>query len=120
MITFSWQTTNAETVSLSNVDNGDSLPVDGSITHVIPTDLQFPSNGSGVNLTFTLTASNDNGIISQGQDTTIQSVTQSVTINVSQTAAADDGVVITPGGGDSGSDGDGTDDDGDGGGTIKY
>ena len=114
LITFQWQTTNAEQVSLSNVDNGDSLPLNGTITSTIPTNLNFPSNGSGVSITYTLTAQNDNGIVSQGEDSQIQTVTSSVTVVVTETASSDDGADIDDGTGGNGGTGDG---DGDGDGT---
>ena len=103
LVTFQWQTLNAEKVSLSKVDDGNSLPLNGSITSSIPTDLTFPTNGSGVNLTYTLTAQNDNGVATQGNNSVTQSVTSTVTVNVTETEATTSGPII-----------DTTDDDGDG------
>ena len=84
LVLLSWQTQNAEIVSLSGADENSSLPFNGAITTVIPKDLNFPSDGSGVSLTYNLTAQNDNGIASQNNGSIIQTTTQSITLTVSQ------------------------------------
>ena len=85
LVLLSWDTDYAEEVSLSGDDENDSLPTSGSVTTVIPQaeDLEFPSDGSGIELTYTLTAQNDNGISTQNSNSVVQTATQSITITVS-------------------------------------
>ena len=122
LVLLSWETQNAETVSLSGAETNDSLPLNGAITTVIPNNLNFPSDGSGVALTYTLTAENDNGIASQNNGSIIQTTTQSITLIATQGTPPDSIPGVNPPEEDdddgTGGDGDGTGGDGDGGNTA--
>ena len=122
LVLLSWETQNAETVSLSGAEENDSLPLNGAITTVIPNNLNFPSDGSGVALTYTLTAENDNGIASQNNGSIIQTTTQSITLIATQGTPPDSIPGVNPPEEDdddgTGGDGDGTGGDGDGGNTA--
>ena len=84
IITFYWQTINAQKVEITDYDG--TLPASsGSLSIVLPDadDLEFPSDGSGITNTYKLTATNDNA--------TTTTDTESVTVKIVESPAASDG-----------------------------
>ena len=77
IVTLSWETTNATSASL-NVTGYSSVPLDGSVSIVIPSDIEFPANGSSITNTYTLTATNSNA--PEGS----QTATQTVSVEIGQ------------------------------------
>ena len=115
IVTLSWETTNATSASL-NVTGYSSVPLDGSVSIVIPSDIEFPANGSSITNTYTLTATNSNA--PEGS----QTATQTVSVEIGQASISTTAGDANTGGG-SGVDGEGTgtggagvDDEGTGGG----
>jgi len=77
IVTLSWETTNTTSASL-NVTGYSSVPLDGSVSIVIPSDIEFPANGSSITNTYTLTATNSNA--PEGS----QTATQTVSVEIGQ------------------------------------
>jgi len=102
IVTLSWQTTNATDASL-DVTGYNSVPVDGSVSIVIPNDIEFPANGSSITNTYTLTATNTNA--PEGS----QTATQTVSVEIGPAS-----ISTTPGDEGTGGGGSGVDDDADG------
>jgi len=64
VLTLNWQTSNTTKVSL-NIPGFETVPFDGAISFVVPSDLKFPADGSKLFQTYTLTAENSNAPIGQ-------------------------------------------------------
>jgi hypothetical protein len=87
ILTLSWQTTNANQVTLDPAPaNNPTLPVDGSVSVTMPTNIT-----SGILTSYTLTATNTNAASGQ------QSVTQVISYTVSPTAIAGIGTTTSVG-----------------------
>ena len=100
VLTLSWETKNAKTVSMSNVDNASSLPKTGSLSVVIPSDIEFPSDGSGAKLSYKLTAKNDDATEKNDDGTITKTVTKTIKVTVTKNEVATDGNTLGSGGGD--------------------
>lgn len=73
ILTLSWETTNATSVSLSPAPSSTTtLPVDGSISYTVPTN----SSTTGIITSYTLTATNSNA--PSGQQTTSQIISYTI------------------------------------------
>ena len=90
IITLSWETTNATSASL-DVTGFSSVSVDGSVSIVIPSEIEFPENGSSITNTYTLTATNSNA--PEGS----QTATQTVSVEIGE-----ESISTTPGNSDTG------------------
>ena len=88
IVTLSWETTNATSASL-NVTGYSSVPVDGSVSIVIPNDIEFPANGSSITNTYTLTATNTNA--PEGSQTATQTVSVEIGPASISTTPGDEG-----------------------------
>ena len=88
IVTLSWQTTNATDASL-DVTGYSSVPVDGSVSIVIPDDIEFPANGSSITNTYTLTATNTNA--PEGSQTATQTVSVEIGPASISTTPGDEG-----------------------------
>lgn len=73
IINLSWQSLNSTSVSL-NVDGLSSLPSNGSVSVVIPSNYSFPSGGGNGTNIYTLTATNSNAPTGNQTDTESVSV----------------------------------------------
>lgn len=74
IVTLSWQSTNSTSTAL-NVSGLETLPSNGSVSVVIPTDYSFPAGGGNGTETYTLTATNSNAASGSQTDTENVSVT---------------------------------------------
>lgn len=88
IVTLSWQTTNATDASL-DVTGYSSVPVDGSVSIVIPDDIELPANGSSITNTYTLTATNTNA--PEGSQTATQTVSVEIGPASISTTPGDEG-----------------------------
>ena len=75
IVTLSWETTNATSASL-DVTGYSSVPLDGSVSIVIPSTIQLPADGSSITNTYTLTAINSNAPEAS------QTATQTVSVEI--------------------------------------
>jgi len=75
IVTLSWETTNATSASL-DVTGYSSVPLDGSVSIVIPSTIQLPADGSSITNTYTLTATNSNAPEAS------QTATQTVSVEI--------------------------------------
>jgi hypothetical protein len=64
VLTLKWETSNTTKVSL-DIPGFETVPFDGAISFVVPSDLKFPADGSKLFQTYTLTAENSNAPIGQ-------------------------------------------------------
>ena len=64
VLTLKWQTSNTTKVSL-DIPGFETVPFDGAISFVLPSNLKFPVDGSKLFQTYTLTAENSNAPIGQ-------------------------------------------------------
>ena len=64
VLTLKWETSNTTKVSL-DISGFETVPFDGAISFVIPSNLKFPADGSKLFQTYTLTAENSNAPIGQ-------------------------------------------------------
>lgn len=90
IVTLFWQTTNATNVSL-NLSSYTDVSVDGSASIVIPSETEFPADGSSITNTYTLTATNTNA--PEGS----QTATQTVSVEIGPPS-----ISTTPGGSSTG------------------
>jgi len=64
VLTLKWETSNTTKVSL-DIPGFETVPFDGAISFVLPSNLKFPADGSKLFQTYTLTAENSNAPIGQ-------------------------------------------------------
>jgi len=88
LITLSWDTQRSETTTIQDSlsdenSNTENVPSVGSLTVVIPQDVVLPTNGSGLQVTYTLTVQNDNAIENQNDGSIIQTDSRTLSIIVS-------------------------------------
>ena len=76
IVTLSWETSNATKVSL-DVPGYSSIPLDGSISLVIPSDIKFPSNTNTITQYYTLTA--ENSYAPKGNETATNKISIQIT-----------------------------------------
>lgn len=108
IFTLSWQTSNITNVTL-NTPGYESLPEDGAVSLVAPSDLQFPPDGSNAILEYTLTAKNANALTEFNKESPIKEVSSTIQIFVTPKGSDSTGAGDDPTDGNSTGTGDGTD-----------
>lgn len=107
VLTLKWKTSNTTKVSL-DIPGFETVPFDGAISFIPPSDLKFPTDGSKLFQTYTLTAENSNAPIGQRVVTSNISVEIVKKVSTGSSTLPSDGGTDIVGGGGGGDTGTGT------------